>query len=98
MKTLGNRVKTLGDKKRATASMRGYGSDWRKARAEYLRANPICRYCDEKGCVVAATVVDHIVPHQGNAKLFWAVTNWQPLCKHCHDSVKAKQEYADGYR
>ena len=31
------------------------------------------------------TVVDHIVPHRGDARLFWDEDNWQPLCKSCHD-------------
>lgn len=33
-----------------------------------------------------ATVVDHIVPHTGNADLFWDKDNLQGLCKGCHDS------------
>lgn len=33
-----------------------------------------------------ATVVDHIIPHTGNDKLFWDKDNWQSLCKSCHDS------------
>lgn len=39
-----------------------------------------------------ATVVDHIVPHRGNAVLFWDETNWQSLCKGCHDSAKQSEE------
>lgn len=41
---------------------------------------------------MAATVVDHIVPHGGDLKLFWDVKNWQPLCKKCHDSMKQRLE------
>ena len=49
------------------------------------------KYCEEheRQCqgdrLVPATVVDHIKPHRGDAKLFWDETNWQPLCKSCHD-------------
>ena len=32
-----------------------------------------------------ATVVDHVIPHRGDRKLFWDEQNWQPLCKECHD-------------
>ena len=43
-----------------------------------------------------ANVVDHIVPHRGDIKgadsLFWRESNHQALCKHCHDSVKQKEE------
>lgn len=36
---------------------------------------------------MAAVVVDHIIPHRGDFDfLFWESTsNWQPLCKSCHD-------------
>lgn len=71
---------------------RGYGYRWQKARAEFLRANPLCTYCEQQGIVTAATVVDHIEPHQGDGVLFWARDNWQPLCKLHHDSTKQSQE------
>ena len=30
-------------------------------------------------------VIDHIIPHRGDPILFWDRSNWQPLCKDCHD-------------
>lgn len=39
--------------------------------------------------MVAATVVDHIIPHRGNDEFFWSVDNWQSLCEHHHNSEKA---------
>ncbi|HSH84369.1 MAG TPA: HNH endonuclease signature motif containing protein [Guyparkeria sp.] len=48
--------------------------------------------CQQIGRVTAATVVDHIVPHQGNKELFWDRSNWQPLCAPCHDRHKRRQE------
>jgi 5-methylcytosine-specific restriction protein A len=42
--------------------------------------------------VEVATVVDHIVPHKDNLKLFWDKGNWQALCAHCHSSVKQSEE------
>lgn len=39
----------------------------------------------EKGIHTKATVVDHIVHHRGDKTLFWDESNWQPLCKKCHD-------------
>jgi len=42
--------------------------------------------------VVAATVVDHITPHRGDMTLFWDKSNWQSLCKRCHDSHKQRLE------
>lgn len=71
--------------KRENASNRGYDSRWRKARNRYLKANPLCIHCKEQGKLTRATVVDHIRPHRGDKKLFWDESNWQPLCKKCHD-------------
>jgi 5-methylcytosine-specific restriction protein A len=43
--------------------------------------------------VKAATVVDHIIPHQGDMTLFWdADSNWQSLCKTCHDRKTATED------
>lgn len=75
------------DTRRPSARARGYNHDWRKARAEYLAAHPYCRMCGN-----LASVVDHVIPHRGDTRLFWHRANWQPLCKHCHDSVKQRQE------
>jgi 5-methylcytosine-specific restriction endonuclease McrA len=44
--------------------------------------------CSKEGIPRAATVVDHIIPHKGDQKLFWNQDNWQPLCKTHHDSHK----------
>ena len=30
-------------------------------------------------------LLDHIIPHRGDQKLFWDEGNWQALCKACHD-------------
>ncbi|KHF41466.1 HNH endonuclease [Halalkalibacter okhensis] len=70
---------------RAGARERGYDSRWRKARKQFLNAYPICKHCEKKGKIAPATVVDHITPHRGDQRLFWDESNWQPLCKKCHD-------------
>lgn len=46
----------------------------------------------KRGQVVAATIVDHVIPHRGDQQLFWDKSNWQSLCKHCHDSHKQRIE------
>ena len=56
----------------------------RRAR-RFLRRNPLCVECLKRGRIAPATVVDHIVPHRGDEKLFWDERNWQALCKACHD-------------
>jgi 5-methylcytosine-specific restriction protein A len=44
--------------------------------------------CRKLDVVTIATVVDHIIPHKGDKRLFWDPSNWQPLCKLHHDSDK----------
>ena len=53
------------------AAKRGYGSKWQKARREYLAGHPLCVLCEREGRYRKATVVDHIIPHRGDQKLFW---------------------------
>lgn len=75
-----------------SSSRRGYGYKWQKAREGFLRKHPLCADHIKRGHVVEATVVDHIVPHRRNKELFWDSSNWQPLCKQCHDSHKKRLE------
>ena len=83
-----------GNGRRLSSHQRGYDHKWRKARDAYLAdpKNALCVMCLKRGKVTAATVVDHIVPHKGNDRLFWDRDNWQSLCKRCHDSDKQKEE------
>lgn len=102
-------VRKKEDERRGTAAERGYDSKWARVRGFYLRKHPLCVYCRRDGRVVAANVVDHIVPHRlkeaidsgdeariSKARaLFWdSANNWQSLCKPCHDSVKQREERA----
>jgi 5-methylcytosine-specific restriction enzyme A len=78
------------DEGRGTASERGYGSRWQKARAIWLANNPLCVQCKAEGRIVAANEVDHITPHKGNMAIFWDSDNWQSLCKPCHSKKTAE--------
>jgi 5-methylcytosine-specific restriction enzyme A len=77
------------DRQRPSATRRGYGPHWRRARAAYLARHPLCVRCHAKGCVEPSTTVDHVVPHRGDPVLFWDERNWQGLCKRCHDAKTA---------
>jgi 5-methylcytosine-specific restriction protein A len=44
------------------------------------------------GVITAATIVDHINPHKGDQALFWDQSNWQVLCKQCHDRKTAETD------
>lgn len=86
--------------RRDSASARGYDARWRRERLRYLRANPLCVTCREDGRLTPATVVDHIVPHCGDEALFWDRTNWQAMCKCCHDTKTAAEDggFGNTYR
>lgn len=78
---------------RPAASERGYDTKWKQARRAYLVQHPYCVKCRERGELIEATVVDHIIPHKQDWKLFWDRNNWQPLCEPHHNSLKAKEEH-----
>jgi 5-methylcytosine-specific restriction protein A len=67
-------------------------SAWRKGRLIFLAQHPLCERCKAKGRITAATVVNHIKPHKGDITLFFAWSNWQSLCKSCHDGPTQKFE------
>lgn len=73
------------DQLRGSAYERGYDARWRSARKSFLERYPLCAECMRNGKLTPATVVDHIKPHRGDQRLFWDMSNWQPLCKGCHD-------------
>ena len=73
------------DRLRGNAEARGYNAEWRRARKAFLQQNPLCSECRKAGKLTPATVVDHIIPHRGDKRLFWDEKNWQSLCKSCHD-------------
>jgi 5-methylcytosine-specific restriction endonuclease McrA len=81
------------DKRRPSASLRGYDSKWQRESKAYL-ARPENRLC-ACGCGRLADMVDHIIPHRGDMKLFWSRSNWQPLTSSpCHNSRKQSLERA----
>lgn len=80
------------DRQRGTAQERGYDARWRAARAVFLGEHPCCHVCLAEGRAVAATVVDHVIPHKGDPILFWDRANWAPLCKRHHDQKTATQD------
>ena len=80
------------DQHRESASKRGYNRRWQIVSKAYLANHPFCVRCLERGVHTHAIVVDHIVPHKGNQSLFWDKSNWQPLCKQCHDKKTATED------
>jgi 5-methylcytosine-specific restriction protein A len=85
-------IKKEVESRRETSNKRGYGYKWQKAREGYLRSHPLCTEHEQRGEIVKATVVDHIIPHKGDMELFWNRNNWQSLCKDCHDIKTARED------
>jgi 5-methylcytosine-specific restriction endonuclease McrA len=75
-----------------SSTQRGYGYRWQRARAGHLISEPLCRMCKAEGKLRPATIVDHIIPHRGDKRLFWDRKNWQSLCTTHHDSTKQAEE------
>jgi len=67
---------------RDNANARGYTYRWQQFSAAYLMEHPLC---SAPGCLNPATVVDHVIPHRGDDRLFWDYGNLASLCKLCHD-------------
>ena len=80
------------DARRGSAHERGYSAAWQRARVGFLRSHPLCVRCSANHETVAASVVDHIIPHRGDMTLFWLHSNWQSLCKRCHDLKTALED------
>jgi 5-methylcytosine-specific restriction protein A len=84
------------DHYRGSQRARGYTWRWEQRRALFLQLYPLCGMrpggrppvsssCWEARRVTPATVVDHVIPHKGDAALMWnEVENWQALCARCH--------------
>jgi len=76
---------------KGSANARGYNYQWQLYRAQFLLEHPICAIRGV-GCTLAATIVDHVKPHRGDAVLFWNPDNHQSACEHCHDVHKQREE------
>ncbi|NGP18909.1 HNH endonuclease signature motif containing protein [Devosia aurantiaca] len=71
--------------------------------------NQFCRECEKTGLLNPGTmhldgtletnpwrmhlVVDHIIAHKNDQRLFWDRSNWQPLCPDHHDIIKQREEH-----
>ena len=76
------------DERRPTAGRRGYGASWRAQRKAYLDDHPVC---ERPRCGAEARVVDHRLPLRDGGEDH--ESNYQSLCKPCHDSWKQRQDY-----
>ncbi|MDR5172993.1 HNH endonuclease [Methylobacillus flagellatus] len=68
-----------------------WSARWRRIAKKQLTEHPLCATCDKEGRIVPATVCDHIIPHRGDADLFWNGER-QSLCATCHSRDKQAEE------
>jgi 5-methylcytosine-specific restriction endonuclease McrA len=82
---------------RGSAHARGYDARWARASKRHRQSSPLCRYCETgafgRACTTAATLVDHLYPHNGDQTLFWTEVWWVSACKDCHDGPKQAAEH-----
>ena len=66
-------------------SKKRYGYKWRKIRARFLHAHPLCEQCNKEGRLTVATEVHHVLPlgHGGTNH----EDNLMALCKPCHSRI-----------
>ena len=65
---------------------------WRALRAHQLARQPLCQRCSTDQRPVSATVVNHKLPHKGDARLFFDPGNLESTCKPCHDGLIQSEE------
>ena len=63
---------------------------WRSMRERQLANEPWCVDCVARGIHVSACEVDHVIPHRGDASLFFG-GKLQSLCKPCHSRKTARE-------
>lgn len=81
------------DRRRPSAARRGYDAAWRRFRRYHLDViEPLCRFCRERGLIVAAEVVDHIISIEERPDLRLDHNNLRSLCKRCHDERTAAEQ------
>ena len=90
LKTLVPRVQAAPSRLTAQAGTpRDRGRPWRRRRAAWLRAHPLCAACEAKGLVTVATQADHVIP-------LWKGgrdddSNMQSLCDPDHEAKTARE-------
>lgn len=79
-----NHAKVEADKRRGTATERGYNWRWQKARKIKLRENPLCERCKR-----VAVLVHHVDRDPLNNQR----ENLEALCRECHDQEHESERW-----
>ena len=62
-----------------------YGRAWRRIRARYIQAHPLCEQCQSEGRLTPAQEVHHILTLADGGT--HDAGNLMALCKSCHSSI-----------
>ena len=62
-----------------------YGRAWKKIRAYYIQAHPLCEQCEQEGRLTPAEEVHHILPLANGGT--HGDGNLMALCKSCHSRI-----------
>lgn len=65
---------------------------WVKLSRQTLQKHPICVFCQRKGIIRKADLVDHIVPIREDWNKRLDPENLQPLCYRCH-RIKTRKDH-----
>lgn len=63
-----------------------FTNTWKRLRDQYIKANPLCCRCEQRGLVVLAELVDHIIEIEDDESLKTDYLNLQSLCWRCHNT------------
>jgi len=66
-----------------------YGGTWRRVRAAFLAAHPLCEVCRDEGRLTSATLVHHKVKLTDGGTNDW--DNLQSLCHSHHASLHLQE-------
>lgn len=64
---------------------------WRKLRLQFLRANPLCVDCLERGFYRSAEHVHHTLERRDRPDLAFDWSNLEALCPPCHGGRRKKE-------
>ena len=63
---------------------------WMRIRNAFRETHPFCVNDGKvEGCTCLTDVVDHVLPHEGQADLMFDESNLQPMCWSCHSRKTA---------
>jgi len=71
--------------RRDPASNKKYSGAWRKIRARFISAHPLCEECRRSGRLTPATEVHHVKPLSEGGGHEW--NNLMSLCHECHSRI-----------